>query len=113
MYVLSPSAIRQSHFMLFSLFASIIGPFGGFFASGLKRSVKIKDFGNSIPGHGGMSDRMDCQLIMGAFVYFYYQSFIKVLAVNTSAYIMSLLTPTEQLNLYNLLGQNLQSLNLI
>jgi hypothetical protein len=28
--------------MLFSLFASIIGPFGGFFASGLKRSIKIK-----------------------------------------------------------------------
>jgi len=32
----------QAHFMLFSLFASIIGPFGGFFASGLKRSIKIK-----------------------------------------------------------------------
>ncbi len=32
----------QAHFMVFSLFASIIGPFGGFFASGLKRSVKIK-----------------------------------------------------------------------
>jgi phosphatidate cytidylyltransferase len=32
----------QGHFMLFSLFASTIGPFGGFFASGLKRSVKIK-----------------------------------------------------------------------
>jgi hypothetical protein len=28
--------------MLFSLFASTIGPFGGFFASGLKRSIKIK-----------------------------------------------------------------------
>lgn len=32
----------QAHFMIFSLFASTIGPFGGFFASGLKRSVKIK-----------------------------------------------------------------------
>jgi hypothetical protein len=32
----------QGHFMIFSLFASTIGPFGGFFASGLKRSVKIK-----------------------------------------------------------------------
>jgi CDP-diglyceride synthetase len=28
--------------MIFSFFASTIGPFGGFFASGLKRSVKIK-----------------------------------------------------------------------
>ena len=36
----------QAHFMIFSLFASIIGPFGGFFASGLKRSIKIKVFFN-------------------------------------------------------------------
>jgi CDP-diglyceride synthetase len=28
--------------MIIGLFASIIGPFGGFFASGLKRSIKIK-----------------------------------------------------------------------
>ncbi len=44
------------------MFASIIAPFGGFFASGFKRSFKIKDFGDSIPGHGGMTDRMDCQV---------------------------------------------------
>ena len=36
----------QGHVMIFSLFASTIGPFGGFFASGLKRSVKIKVFLN-------------------------------------------------------------------
>lgn len=30
------------HVMVIGLFASIIGPFGGFFASGLKRSIKIK-----------------------------------------------------------------------
>lgn len=41
---LGPLSITQlqAHFMLFSLFASTIGPFGGFFASGLKRSIKIK-----------------------------------------------------------------------
>jgi phosphatidate cytidylyltransferase len=32
----------QSHILVLSLFASIIGPFGGFFASGLKRAIKIK-----------------------------------------------------------------------
>src|SRR5271154_1881154 len=58
--------------------ASLIAPFGGFFASGLKRTFKVKDFGNSIPGHGGMTDRMDCQFIMGLFTYMYYQSFIAV-----------------------------------
>ncbi|KAE8702037.1 Phosphatidate cytidylyltransferase 1 [Hibiscus syriacus] len=51
----------QWHALCLSLFASIIAPFGGFFASGFKRAFKIKDFGDSIPGHGGFTDRMDCQ----------------------------------------------------
>ncbi|KAI7746515.1 hypothetical protein M8C21_026253, partial [Ambrosia artemisiifolia] len=51
----------QWHALALGLFASIIAPFGGFFASGFKRAFKIKDFGDSIPGHGGMTDRMDCQ----------------------------------------------------
>ena len=51
----------QLHAVVLAMFASIIAPFGGFFASGFKRGFKIKDFGDSIPGHGGMTDRMDCQ----------------------------------------------------
>ena len=66
------------HSMNFATFASLIAPFGGFFASGLKRTFKIKDFGDSIPGHGGMTDRMDCQFIMGMFAYMYYHSFIAI-----------------------------------
>jgi phosphatidate cytidylyltransferase len=30
--------------MILSLFASLIAPFGGFFASGFKRAIKIKVF---------------------------------------------------------------------
>ena len=66
----------QFHSLVFATFASLIAPFGGFFASGLKRTFKIKDFGESIPGHGGITDRMDCQFIMGFFAFMYYQSFI-------------------------------------
>lgn len=71
--------LRPIHLHVFVLgtFASLIAPFGGFFASGLKRTFHIKDFGDSIPGHGGMTDRMDCQFIMGFFTFMYYQSFIK------------------------------------
>jgi phosphatidate cytidylyltransferase len=45
-------------------FASLVAPFGGFFASAVKRAFKMKDFANYIPGHGGLTDRMDCQMIM-------------------------------------------------
>jgi len=60
-----------------SIFASVIGPFGGFFASGFKRAFKIKDFGDVIPGHGGIMDRFDCQFLMATFVNVYIHSFIK------------------------------------
>ena len=53
--------------IVLATFAGFIAPFGGFFASGVKRAFKIKDFGDSIPGHGGMTDRMDCQILMGMF----------------------------------------------
>jgi phosphatidate cytidylyltransferase len=59
-------------------FASLVAPFGGFFASGFKRAFNIKDFGHSIPGHGGMTDRMDCQFMMGMFSYVYYSSLVRV-----------------------------------
>ncbi|ETO15502.1 hypothetical protein RFI_21862 [Reticulomyxa filosa] len=66
----------QIHAVFFAMFASIIAPFGGFFASGFKRAFKIKDFGDSIPGHGGITDRMDCQILMSAFVYYYRKAFV-------------------------------------
>ncbi|KAK8918346.1 Phosphatidate cytidylyltransferase [Platanthera zijinensis] len=66
----------QWHAVVLGLFASIIAPFGGFFASGFKRAFKLKDFGDSIPGHGGITDRMDCQMVMAVFAYIYYQSFV-------------------------------------
>ena len=40
----------QFHALVFSVFGSLIGPFGGFFASGFKRAFKIKDFADTIPG---------------------------------------------------------------
>ncbi|KAI9260690.1 cytidylyltransferase family-domain-containing protein [Phascolomyces articulosus] len=67
----------QIHALIMACFASLIAPFGGFFASGVKRAFNIKDFGQSIPGHGGMTDRMDCQFLMGLFASIYYTSFIK------------------------------------
>ncbi|KAH8809167.1 phosphatidate cytidylyltransferase-like protein [Xylogone sp. PMI_703] len=85
-------APMQIHVLVFATFASLIAPFGGFFASGLKRTFKIKDFGDSIPGHGGITDRMDCQFIMGFFAYMYYHSFIAVYKVSLGGVIESAIT---------------------
>lgn len=59
------------------LFACVIAPFGGFFASGFKRAFGVKDFSNFIPGHGGLTDRFDCQFLMATFVNVYISSFIR------------------------------------
>jgi phosphatidate cytidylyltransferase len=66
----------QLHAVILAVFASAVAPFGGFFASGFKRAFKMKDFGDTIPGHGGVTDRFDCQTIMAAFAYLYYWHFV-------------------------------------
>lgn len=106
----------QWHSLAFSCFASAIAPFGGFFASGFKRAFKLKDFSDSIPGHGGVADRVDCQIVNGLFAYLYLSSFIKS---TTDASLGSILesitrglTPLDQRELYfrlqdYLIGQGL------
>ncbi|CAK9156854.1 unnamed protein product [Ilex paraguariensis] len=101
----------QWHALLLGLFASIIAPFGGFFASGFKRAFKIKDFGDSIPGHGGITDRMDCQMVIGVFAYIYHQSFVVPHSISVEMIfdlILMNLTFEEQRALYMQLGQIIQ-----
>lgn len=52
-----------------ALFVSLVAPFGGFLASATKRAHGAKDFGTLIPGHGGVVDRFDCQVVTAPFVY--------------------------------------------
>lgn len=118
-----PYTPYQFHLLIMSCFASLVAPFGGFFASGFKRAFNIKDFGHSIPGHGGMTDRMDCQYVlgyfwmilswtnilptvhrflMGIFTYVYYSSLVKehhVTVGHVLQLIVSGLTLEEQMEL--------------
>ncbi|KAK4764856.1 hypothetical protein SAY86_025946 [Trapa natans] len=101
----------QWHAVCFGLFASIIAPFGGFFASGFKRAFNIKDFGDSIPGHGGITDRMDCQMVMAVFAYIYHQSFVVPQSLSVEMIldqILMNLSLEEQQALFVKLGQILQ-----
>ena len=67
----------QLHSFPLSVFASLLAPFGGFFASGFKRAFNIKDFADVIPGHGGIMDRFDCQVLMATFSNVYYYTFCR------------------------------------
>ncbi|ORX34526.1 cytidylyltransferase family-domain-containing protein [Kockovaella imperatae] len=97
-----PYAPFQLHVLVMATFASLVAPFGGFFASGFKRAFNIKDFGDSIPGHGGMTDRMDCQFMMGMFSYVYYSSLIRIQYVTVGSIMQTVVTSlsaSEQLEL--------------
>lgn len=45
--------------ILYGLIGSVIGTFGDLCFSAVKRQTGIKDYGNLIPGHGGVLDRFD------------------------------------------------------
>lgn len=101
------------HTLYLSLFSSIIAPFGGIFASGFKRTFKVKDFGTAIPGHGGLVDRFDCQLVMVTFVNVYISSFIKVVTPESIFRKVVLLDEEQQLLFYHGLQHLLGSNNLL
>ncbi|KAK9852860.1 hypothetical protein WJX84_005122, partial [Apatococcus fuscideae] len=99
----------QLHAVMLAMFASIIAPFGGFFASGFKRGFKIKDFGDSIPGHGGMTDRMDCQVVMAVFSYIYVKNWVARPSLSLGAMLAAVLQldQTSKLELFSSLARSL------
>jgi len=57
LYSFTPFRPWQSGLLAFAIV--VAGLFGGLVLSAVKRSLGAKDWGASIPGHGGMLDRMD------------------------------------------------------
>jgi len=54
--------------MIIGVIIIVGGTFGDLVESLLKRSIEIKDSGNSLPGHGGFLDRFDGLLISAPFI---------------------------------------------
>ncbi len=56
--------------MVITFVGSIISQLGDLLASGIKRDHNIKDYGQIIPGHGGIMDRFDSVIFVTPSVYF-------------------------------------------
>ena len=62
--------ISYIYIALIGFTLSILSQIGDLSASSIKRTMGIKDFGNLIPGHGGMLDRIDSIIFIAPFAYF-------------------------------------------
>jgi len=68
------------HMVFLGLTMGVLGQFGDFCKSLIKRELGIKDFGSIIPGHGGVLDRFDSLLFAMPVAYLYFRLFIMPLA---------------------------------
>ncbi|NIQ38561.1 MAG: phosphatidate cytidylyltransferase [Proteobacteria bacterium] len=69
--------VSSVHGVVLGFFMMILGQVGDFGESMIKRSVKVKDSSQLIPGHGGVLDRVDSFLFTAPFL-FYYLKWLKV-----------------------------------
>ena len=62
-------AVSPLSMLIIGVFGSLVSVLGDLSFSLIKRSCGIKDFGNVIPGHGGILDRFDSVIFTAPFVY--------------------------------------------
>lgn len=72
-------SVAWYHMLAVSIMCSVLGLVGDLFASAIKRFAGVKDFGNLLPGHGGILDRIDSLLFAYPVVFVYFYEIIKVL----------------------------------
>lgn len=67
---IDPTSDMLLIFLIIGICGSIIGQTGDLAASAIKRDHNIKDYGNLIPGHGGIMDRFDSVLFTAPLIYY-------------------------------------------
>lgn len=65
---------------LIAVVLAVVGVMGDLAASVIKRQNGVKDFGNALPGHGGILDRLDSMVFVAPTMYIFMQ-FIPLIAV--------------------------------
>ena len=55
---------------LIAAVSGLISMIGDLTASAIKRNHDVKDYGNLIPGHGGILDRFDSMIITAPIIYY-------------------------------------------
>ncbi len=67
----STMGLNIMHYLILGFVGAMFTQLGDLIASYIKRQCEIKDFGKTLPGHGGILDRIDGLLLNAVFLYIY------------------------------------------
>ncbi len=68
-FILKETQLSYGVLIPLSMVTSLVGVVGDLSASVIKREYSVKDFGNIMPGHGGVLDRFDSVILVAPFLY--------------------------------------------